>query len=254
MIASERKRYILNELRKAGILSLKETAKMVGASEITIRRDFEKLEKEGKLKRVQGGVELEDSLENTNGSDGVELTMTKKIMLNLDEKTKIAQYAADFVKDGDCVFIDSGTTMLPLIDLIANKRIVIVTYSTLALRKLKNPLAEIIVLGGKYLPYYNMNTGTFAQDMLKKFYFDIAFIGCAGVDIEQRVAYLSETEGQIMKHIAMENAKRSFLLADSSKFGKRGFFKLSDFSTFEAVVCDAVQTDRKLPNNLIVVQ
>ena len=56
MIASERRRYILNALNLRGVISLKDTARELGVAEITVRRDFEKLESEGKLKRVQGGA------------------------------------------------------------------------------------------------------------------------------------------------------------------------------------------------------
>ena len=251
MIASERRRFILTGLNEKGIIGLKETARELGTSEITIRRDFEKLEKEGKLKRVQGGAALEDSL---NGADGAELTMSKKIPLNQREKEKIAKYAADQVPDGACVFVDGGTTMLPLMNFLAQKRITIVTYSTLALGKLINPLAEIIVIGGKYLPYYNMNVGLLAQDMLSKFFFDIAFIGCASVDLMQKAVYLSEIEGQQIKRIAMECAKKSYLLADASKLGKRGFFKLEDFTAFEAIICDEIDSDMKFPDNMIMLK
>ena len=58
MIASERKLYIMNCLNEKGIINLKEIARELAISEITVRRDFEKLEKEGKLKRVQGGAAL----------------------------------------------------------------------------------------------------------------------------------------------------------------------------------------------------
>ena len=75
MIASERKLYIMNRLNEKGIINLKEIARELAISEITVRRDFEKLEKEGKLKRVQGGAALEEVLEDA------ELTMKERISI-----------------------------------------------------------------------------------------------------------------------------------------------------------------------------
>ena len=93
MIASERRRYILNALNLRGVISLKDTARELGVAEITVRRDFEKLESEGKLKRVQGGA---TSLEEL---DGAELTMTSKLPMHMHGKEAVAQYAADLVRD-----------------------------------------------------------------------------------------------------------------------------------------------------------
>ena len=83
-----------------------DTARELGVAEITVRRDFEKMESEGKLKRVQGGA---PSLEEL---DGAELTMTSKLPMHMHGKEAVAQYAADLVRDGECVFIDGGTTMV----------------------------------------------------------------------------------------------------------------------------------------------
>ena len=241
MIASERRRKIIEELNERGILSIKEASKKLGMSEITVRRDFEKLEKEGKLKRVQGGASIEEN------EDGAELTMRKKIMLNLKEKEEIAEKAACLVTLGDCVFIDGGTTMLPLAALLGKMPITIVTYNTLLLDKFSNAKAEIIVVGGKYIPSYNMNVGHIAQDMLKQFAFDIAFLGCSGVSLAERAVYTAEMESMAMKRIAMENAQNSHLLIDMSKLSKRGYFKLADFTDFRSIICNGseIEEDNK---------
>ena len=76
MIALERKRYILNALKEKGIINLREIAKELNMAEITIRRDFEKLEAEGKLKRVQGGATIGEDSQNDVSA---ELTMNRKI-------------------------------------------------------------------------------------------------------------------------------------------------------------------------------
>lgn len=247
MIASERRKRILESLNAKGIISLKETARELGISEITARRDFEKLENEGKLKRVQGGATLEGA------EDGAELTMNKKMLLNIREKEVVAKYGAGLVEDGSCIFVDGGTSMLPLFQLLSRRSVMIVTYNTIALKKIVNPVAEMVIIGGKYQAHYDMNVGPLAQDMLRHFSFDAAFLGCSGVSLAQRAAYTAEMESHAMKRIAMEVSLKNYLLMDSSKFSKRGFFKLADFSEFEAVITDSFETDEILPENFILV-
>ncbi|ASW43261.1 MULTISPECIES: DeoR/GlpR family DNA-binding transcription regulator [Eubacteriales] len=252
MIASERKIFIINELNKKGVVNLKEIAAQLNISEATVRRDFEKLEKEGKLKRVLGGATITD--ENYPLLDNAELTMNEKISLNYEEKNKISIYASQFVKDGDCVFIDGGTTLVPLIRYLSEKRIKIVTHSNLAMSKIINNVnAEIFLIGGLYLPYYGMSVGPIAQNMLKNFHFDHAFIGCSGVDLEAGISYTTEVESPIMKTIAMENSKHSYLLIDSSKLDKRGFFKFKSLDEFDKIICNSSSTELEIPENFIFI-
>ncbi|MCL2588662.1 MAG: DeoR/GlpR family DNA-binding transcription regulator, partial [Oscillospiraceae bacterium] len=142
MIAFARKTYILDSLAAKGAISLKETAKELGVAEITVRRDFEKLEAEGKLKRVQGGAAILDD------PDGAELTMISKLPQHTAEKEKAAQYAAALVQDGENIFLDGGTSLIPLASILCKRRIRIVTHNTLILQQVSNPVAEIILIGG----------------------------------------------------------------------------------------------------------
>lgn len=247
MIASERRRFILESLSTKGVISLKDIAADLGVAEITVRRDFEKLESEGKLKRVQGGA---TSLEDL---DGAELTMSQKLPIHMREKEIVAGFAAGLVKEGDCVFIDGGTTMLPLATALMRKRVRIITYNTMILNKVIRPAAQIFLIGGEYRPAYNMNVGPIAQEMLKQFFFDCAFFGCSGIDIGQQMVYTTETESMEIKRIAMENSKRSYLLADNTKFSTKGFLRVCETGRFDSVISDSIQTDEPLPDNLIIV-
>ncbi|MEA4854313.1 MAG: DeoR/GlpR family DNA-binding transcription regulator [Christensenella sp.] len=246
MIASERKVYIMNRLNKKGIINLKEIAQELEISEITVRRDLEGLERAGKLKRVQGGAARADVL------SGAELTMKEKSSQNMREKIRVAEYAARFVKDGDCVFIDGGTSMVPLIDYLGNKQISIMTYNDLLMKKINKPIvAEVFVVGGRYLPYFGMNVGQIAQDVLRQFHFNVAFFGCAGVNLGEGICYGTEMESISMKQIALANSDHSYLLIDSSKMEKRGFLRFADISAFDAVISNrpeggSAETSEKL--------
>ena len=253
MIATERKRYIMQQLNEKGIINLKEIAKELKISEITARRDFEKLEAEGKLKRVLGGATLDTDQEMA--SDGAELTMKEKKMLHKREKERIAEFAAQFVQDDDSVFLDAGTSMVPLMRILEKRKIKIVTYNELLISGIHNPVAEIFVVGGQHRPYYSMNVGPVAQDVLKQFYFNKAFLGCSGVDFSQGMVYTSEMESLLMKRIALENAYESYLLVDHSKIGRRNYLKLAETSAFTSIICDKRrdEEDRGYPENVKII-
>ncbi len=180
MLASERTRYIISQLHKKGIINLKDVARELDISEATVRRDFEKLENEGKLNRVTGGATLIDG----QGEDSlVELTVRSKKDVNYDGKLRVARRMSEYIQDGDCVFIDGGTSTAALAQFIEKRPIRIVTHSELLVRSLNNPTADIILIGGNYLPHYSMSVGILTQQMIQTFHFDKAVISCTGVDI-----------------------------------------------------------------------
>ncbi len=240
---------ILSSLNARGVISLKDMAAELGVAEITVRRDIEKLEMEGRLKRVQGGAA---SLEE---SDGAELTMRQKTSIHAGEKEIVAKYAAGLVQDGDSVFLDGGTTIVPLAAALLQRRINIITYNTMFLSKNPHPVAQIFLIGGEYLPHYGMNVGLIAQDLLRQFYFDKAFFGCAGVDLEQQVVCSTEMQSLAMKRIALEQATHRYLLMDSSKFSTKGLMRVCQVSRFDAVVCDRYTgSPAQRPENLVAVE
>ena len=97
MLASERTRYIISQLHSKGIINLKDIAKELNISEATVRRDFEKLENEGKLTRVTGGAKLNEHGEEAPVINSAELTMRAKKNLNYDAKLRVARRACDYI-------------------------------------------------------------------------------------------------------------------------------------------------------------
>lgn len=240
MIASERRRAILQALNLRGVVSLRDMAAELGVAEITVRRDMEKLEAEGKLRRVQGGA---TSLEE---SDSAELTMKQKLPIHPGEKAAVAAYAAALVREGETVFLDAGTTMVPLAAQLLRRRVNLVTHNTMCLALDRNPVAKLLLVGGEYLPHYQMNVGIIAQETLRKFYFDRAFLSCSGVDLERGVVCGTDMQSIEMKRVALDQAARSCLLLDGSKFSTRGLMGVCETARFEEIVCDAYPGPQEL--------
>lgn len=251
MLGKERVLFLLNRLEQENILNVKDIAKELEISEATIRRDLTELEKQGKIKRIHGGAILADADQIV--SEQREVKMKERFRIHYEEKRKVAEAACELIKDGECIFLDGGSSLVPMIDSLQNRNIRIVTHNHLIVSKLKNPKAQIVVVGGDYISKYAMSTGSLAVNTLRQFQFDRCFIGCAGIDIEENCSYTAEVETRELKNIAIENSKHSYLLIDSSKLGVKGFCKFQALETFDTIYCDYPQKDILLPDNFQIV-
>ena len=160
-LAAERIIYITSQLNEHGIVRLKDMAKELNVSEATIRRDVDKLEKKGILVKVKGGVanagtmEALDLLED-EVADTVEYSMKEKQSVNKKYKIAVAQYAASLVKDGECIYVDGGTSLSPLTECLLKRPVQIVTNSVLSLHNTSNAVAKVFVVGGALINQYGM--------------------------------------------------------------------------------------------------
>jgi DeoR/GlpR family transcriptional regulator of sugar metabolism len=245
MIASERELYILKQINFKGVINLKEIARELDISETTARRDFEKLEKLGSLKRVQGGATLHD-----NTLENAQLAMREKKAISAGEKQEVARCASLLVKDGDSVFLDCGTSLAPLAELLLARPVKIVTTNTLLVNLPGSAAATVFLIGGQYHSHYNMTYGPLAKEILERFSFNHAFIGCFGVSLEQRKAFTLEVDSMQMKLAAMQNAEQKYLLLDNSKLFRAGFYAFADLSLFDAMFCDSFPPGQPLLPNL----
>lgn len=249
MIASERCRYIMKQLAQKSVIDLKEIARELNASESTIRRDIDKLEKLGKLKRVLGGAELPDD----SAAEVAVLTMRQEGTQNMRAKALIAARAAEIVQDGESVFVDGGTIMTPLLKLLAQKNIRIVTNNYMNTHEISRAEASLVMVGGNYLPHFHMTVGSMAENNLANFHFDHAFLGCSAVNLEEGVSYTSEMETASIKKIAFEHAEHTHLLIDSSKLHFRAFYKFMDLNQFETVFCNRDPEMEVYPENFVII-
>lgn len=233
MIASARNLYILKRLNESGIVDYKNIATELAVSEATVRRDFEKLEQQGKLRRVQGGAVRS---EGADAGFNAELSMRAKNNVNNWEKALVAAAAARTVQDGECIYLDVGTSIAPMAQHLLNRAIRIVTCNNLILQRVTpESRAEVFVVGGRFFPADQMIVGSLAESMLQNFGFHRAFIGTMGIDMRNNMVYATDMECVKIKQIAIANAEKSYLLADVSKLKKVGLFRVTGLDAFEQV-------------------
>lgn len=251
MISSAREMHIMKRLNELAVVDYKTIAAEIGVSEATVRRDFEKLEQCGKLRRVYGGAVLS---EDNRESFDVELSINAKNNINREQKLRVAMAAVQEVRPGECIYLDDGSSILPLAKELLKKRVRVVTSNMMVLQyATSDSPAEVFLLGGRYYPADSMTAGSFADSMLENFHFHRAFIGCMGLSLTDDIVYATDLECTRLKQCAIRNATRSYLLADKSKLTKTGLFRVAGTSDFERVFLDGPKPEGDYPENVYFV-
>ncbi|MCC8016000.1 MAG: DeoR/GlpR family DNA-binding transcription regulator [Clostridiales bacterium] len=215
MINQERKNYILKEISERGAVSVNELTKKLGASESTIRRDLIELSKKGIINKVHGGATVKK-----NQYLSFEADVRERVMENIDEKKKIASYCATQINDDDFVYLDAGTTTFYMIDFINPQcRATFVTNGIGHALELLRKGFKVYVLGGELKKTTEAVVGLMAARNIHDFNFTKAFIGTNGIS-ETRGFTTPDTEEAFVKAAAVENSFVSYVIADSTKFGK----------------------------------
>ena len=218
MLKTERKQVILEELSKHKIVSLEKLVGLLDTSESTVRRDLDELESENKLRRVHGGAELPHSLQE-------EETIQEKSVKNLQEKKLIAQKASSLIKEKDVIFVDAGSTTAFLIKELEQKDITVVTNSIHHAVQLVDKQIPTVIIGGGVKMTTDASIGGVALNQINQLHFDRAFIGMNGVD--EGYFTTPDMEEGAVKRAILENAKQTYVLADSSKIGQSCFAKVA---------------------------
>ena len=224
MFTEERFNIILQELKKKGIVSVTDLVKLLDASESTIRRDLNTLDKDGLLKKIHGGA-----ISNDESLSKHDYKVDVRQSLNVNEKYDVAKHAALLIEDGDVVYIDAGTTTLILIDFIIASDITAVTNGIVHAKKLLEKGFRTFILGGEIKASTEAVVGSNTVEQLKKYNFSKGFFGANG--ISNKSGYTTPDVNEAMvKSQAMKVCKQSFVLADGSKLDKVSFATFGEIS------------------------
>lgn len=249
MLAKERQVYILRRLQSQPFIAMSELCKELGASKSTIQRDVNVLEEEGRVHRERGGIVQKEFAATM--SDITEVPVLDKMEVNLEAKKDICRKAATCIQDGDLIFIDSGTTPVHLIPYILTREVKIVTNCYFLLSRLGGCRAEVYMLGGRYVPKYEITIGPNTLEQLKEFRFDKAFIGANGFDLKLGEAYASDFEVGALKRAVMERSKHSYLLIDDSKFTRTGISTFGYTHQFKKIFVNDFPKNLKGYKNIV---
>jgi DeoR family fructose operon transcriptional repressor len=227
MLINERYDLIINYLKEKETATVKELTEVTNSSEATIRRDLIELEKKALLKRVHGGATIID--------DNIELSMASKTSINKEEKEIIAKFAASLVNDGEYIFLDAGSTTFQIIKYLAKKNIKVVTNGIDHILELAKYNITSYVIGGQIKETTRALIGIEAYEQLLKHNFSRAFLGVNSLSYERGYS-TPDTEEALIKKTVINLSKKSYVLADSSKFGKDTFCKFGELKDAKTIV------------------
>jgi DeoR family fructose operon transcriptional repressor len=227
---------LVNRKRSAPIEYL---AKSFPVSLMTIRRDLEKLEKDGLLKRVRGGaVSLAHIVVSPPASLSAR-TLT-------EEQRHIAKAASQLVSSGDFIILESGSTCLALAENLYEKdNLKIATASPMIAMRLAQIVEkfgrkfEIILVGGILHVSKNFVLGPTAVQMLEHINVDIAFLSATAIDLQAGITADDVNESAVSRVILERCGRRRIGLISSHKFNKASFYKVADITAFDEIITDA---------------
>ena len=217
ILKSKRKQLIMEKLSHDKFVRLDDLVSLLDTSESTVRRDLDELESERKLHRVHGGAELPHSLQE-------EFTNQQKSIKNIQEKMQVARKAASLISNDDVIFVDAGTTNELLLGYLNQDNLTVVTNSIHHAAKLVDKNIQTIIIGGHVKKSTDASIGAVAYEQIKQLNFDKAFLGINGIDEEFLTT--PDMEEAVIKKTVIENARKLYVVTDSSKIGRVSFAKV----------------------------
>lgn len=238
MLQSQRDAEIKRLLREQRGASGQELADRLGVSVATIRRDLERLDRNGELKRVYGGAVLDET-----SRDVIEPPFEVMNDLDAANKETVAACAADLVHDGDVVLLDIGTTAARVAMHLRHRPITVMTNSLAVFDILRDDtVVQLVVLGGVVRRNYKTLVGSLTEEALRQVSADKVFLSPAG--IRRDGAVVENMLVEIAQKRAMVTAGQSIvLLAPPKKFPGGGSLRICALSDVDVVVTTAAISD-----------
>lgn len=238
MLAIERRNIILSNLQKEGRVVVADLSKEFKVTEETIRRDLEKLEKEGFAKKTYGGAIINDSV-------NVDLPYTVRKKANVTNKQDIAELIDNIVEDGDHIMLDASSTAVYIAKSLKNKKnLTIITNSIEILLELSDVVGWKVLSTGGVMKEGSLSlVGLQAEKMIKSFHVDKTIISCKGIDIDYGLTDSNEMEAHI-KMLMLDSAATKILAVDNSKFDKISFTRIGELSDIDIMVTDVKPNDK----------
>jgi DeoR family glycerol-3-phosphate regulon repressor len=225
--------------QQTGFVTTELLAEKFGVTPQTIRRDINKLCDKGHLKRHHGGATLSSSVEN--------LDYNTRLILNHEEKVRIAKLVAERIPNKASIFINIGTTNEEIAKALKNHEglRVITNNLNVAQTLISNPSFEVRIAGGTVRNRDSGIIGEATLDFIRQFRVDIGIIGISGIDEDGTLLDYDYREVRVAQAI-IENSREVFLATDSSKFGRSAMVRLCNLSEV-----DHLFTDKEPPANIM---
>ena len=231
-----RRKRILEQLRLDGKVSVTQLSEALDVTPVTIRNDLAMLEQEGQVVRIQGGaIQVPGAVDYSVANSASDIYA--------HEKQRIAQAAARMVRDGDTLFINSGTTTEYVAEALSARRNLNVVTNSLAVAKRLGAVASmrVVLIGGEINAQYGFTHGGDAQEQLQRYQADWAILSVDGISAAGGITTYHAEEA-IIDRMMIRGAKFAMIVADRSKIGKAGFTRVSECGGSTCLVTDGGDT------------
>jgi len=234
VIVSMRRNKIMEIIVEKGEASVEELSDKLEVSEVTIRRDLDRLQRNGLIVRHHGGA----LAVTPNPEILPEKVLDEKDITNMEEKRRIAAAAVSFLSDDDILFMNSGSTILFFMRAIQDRRVRIITNNAAAINQKLHPSIDLMLLGGEYRQQSKSMVGEFALNTLKDIWSSHTFLGTNGVSIERGLTTSVHQECSINQAMVRNTHGKVIVLADYSKMDKVSNFVSSPLSSVDVIITD----------------
>lgn len=226
---------ILQDLEEQGSVRVAELSQKLDCSEVTIRSDIAKLDKQKLLKKTYGGaIKLEETFEIA--------LEPGEIYLNREKKYKIAEKAYSYINNRESIILDDSTTAYYLAKYICeheSMRVVVVTNSIATAAILtKARHVELFLIGGGVIGNPPSALDNIAVNFLDQFHVDKAFVGINGINLRVGLTSIGTPQMEVKRKM-IQVAQETIVLADSTKFGNGNLFTVCAFDQIARIITDS---------------
>lgn len=233
MLKQSRCNQIMELLKRDGEVEISTLCRMFNVAEMTIRRDLNQLAKENNIVRTHGGALLihEDQI--------TEPSYERRITDSSESKEIIARKAIELIKNGERVFLDSGSTTYHIAKQISNsaRNVVLTNGINIAAEIVLRNNISVIMIGGELRLNTLSTRGSLTEELISQFHVDVAFIGANAIDGDGNI-YAANTAERCLKRAIMQHADRTYVLLDHTKFGKTSLIKYANASELTGIISD----------------
>lgn len=235
MLAVERRIKVLERIAADQAVEVSSLAREFGVSEMTIRRDLRRLDRDGFVRRTYGGA----TTRIVRSAGAFEVTQNARMLHHAQEKRQIAMRAAELTADVRVMFISVGSTVEQFARLTATRDgLLVITQSLVVASLLGTGRVSVIMAGGMVRQDELSCVGPAAVDCVQRYNTDVAVIGAAGISARRGVTDLNDQEAGVIR-AALENTERIIVLADGSKFGDVALSTVVPIGRVDTIVTDS---------------
>lgn len=230
---AERHKFIKEQLVKNGYVRVIDISEQLGVTGATIRKDLRILENQGILYRTHGSA-------TPIKPHVVDMSVEEKSPIRHDEKVKIALAAQKLITQDDAVILTSGSTITTFAEKLQPVGMLNVVTPSVGIAVILNAKDDIkvLLLGGELNKKSISVKGGYAEMGLKNVSCSKLFVGCDGIDLASGIT-CSNIEESHLTNAMMAACSKTIVLADSSKFGRRGFGKICNVDDVDVIVTDS---------------